>query len=82
GGQRQRGAIARALAARPRVLLADEVSSALDAASARTVLDVLDALRAEEGLAVVMVTHDRHVADRMDRVLTLDPESRSLVPGP
>ncbi|WP_150253750.1 ABC transporter ATP-binding protein [Nocardiopsis deserti] len=82
GGQRQRVAIARALAARPRVLLADEVSSALDAASARTILDLLDTLRAEEGLAVVMVTHDRRVADRANRVLVLDPEHRSLVPGP
>jgi peptide/nickel transport system ATP-binding protein len=82
GGQRQRVAIARALAARPRVLLADEVSSALDAASAHTILDLLDTLRAEEGLAVVMVTHDRRVADRANRVLALDPEHRSLVPGP
>jgi len=81
GGQRQRVAIARALAARPSLLLADEVTSALDAASARTVLDVLDSLREEHGLAVLMVTHDRDVADRADRVLVLDPGRRELVPG-
>lgn len=81
GGQRQRVAIARALAARPRVLLADEVSAALDTASARTVLDLLDTLRAREGLAVVTVTHDREVAARADRVLTLDPERRTLLPA-
>ncbi|MEU3306290.1 ATP-binding cassette domain-containing protein [Nocardiopsis sp. NPDC006832] len=81
GGQRQRVAIARALAARPRVLLADEVSAALDTASTRTVLDLLDTLRAREGLAVVMVTHDRDVAARADRVLTLDPERRALLPA-
>lgn len=78
GGQRQRVAVARALAAGPRVLLADEVSSALDAESACTILELLDTLRTEEGLAVIAVTHDRHVADRMDRVLTLDPERRIL----
>ncbi|GAA1461693.1 ATP-binding cassette domain-containing protein [Nocardiopsis exhalans] len=82
GGQRQRVAIARALAARPRLLLADEVTSSLDAASAHRVLDLLDTLRAEEGLAVVMVTHDRTVADRADHVLTLDPGQRSPAPGP
>ncbi|WP_435111401.1 ABC transporter ATP-binding protein [Nocardiopsis synnemataformans] len=80
GGQRQRVAIARALAARPALLLADEVTSALDAVSARTVLELLDSLREEHGLSVLMVTHDRDVAARADRVLVLDPEHRELNP--
>ncbi|WP_017589668.1 ABC transporter ATP-binding protein [Nocardiopsis ganjiahuensis] len=82
GGQRQRVAIARALAARPRLLLADEVTSSLDAANADSLLDLLETLRRGRGLAVVMVTHDSSVADRMDRVLTLDPERRTLEPRP
>ncbi|GAB3456802.1 ABC transporter ATP-binding protein [Streptomonospora sediminis] len=81
GGQRQRVAIARALAAGPAVLLADEATSALDAASARTVLDLLETLRSENGLAVLAATHDRTVAARADRVLVLDPQHRSLLPA-
>lgn len=68
GGQRQRVALARALAARPRVLLADEITSALDAVAAHRLLDLLAELRTD-GLAVLLVTHDHEVAARADRVV-------------
>ncbi|WP_437583728.1 ABC transporter ATP-binding protein [Paramicrobacterium sp. CJ85] len=58
GGQRQRIAIARAIVCRPRVLLADEPVSALDVTTRIQVIDVLRKLRAETGLALVMVSHD------------------------
>ncbi|MEU5845328.1 ABC transporter ATP-binding protein [Saccharopolyspora shandongensis] len=77
GGQRQRVALARALAAEPDVLLADEITSALDDATAHDVLDLLDRLRTD-GLAVLLVTHDRTIADRADRTLRL--HQRGLAP--
>jgi ABC-type dipeptide/oligopeptide/nickel transport system ATPase subunit/ABC-type dipeptide/oligopeptide/nickel transport system permease subunit len=71
GGQRQRAGLARALAARPRVLLADEPTSALDAVTAAAVLDALDHRRTR-GLAILLVTHDERLAARADRVLKLE----------
>ncbi|MFG1706608.1 ATP-binding cassette domain-containing protein [Nonomuraea sp. M3C6] len=68
GGQRQRVALARALAAGPAVLLADEITSALDGVTAAGLLRLLERLRAD-GMAVLLVTHDRRVAARADRVL-------------
>ncbi|MCP9955631.1 ATP-binding cassette domain-containing protein [Actinomadura madurae] len=79
GGQRQRVALARALAAGPAVLLADEITAALDAASAAAVLRLLASLRAG-GLAVLLVTHDHSVAACADRVLHV--HDRTLVPQP
>ena len=71
GGEAQRVAIAVALAARPRVLLADEPTGELDEATAADVLDVLDQLRVEEGTALLTVTHNPQVAERADRRLTM-----------
>lgn len=58
GGQRQRIAIALALCSRPKYVIADEPTSALDARIARDVLDLLDALRREDGLGLMLISHD------------------------
>ena len=71
GGERQRVAIARALANEPRLLLADEPTGALDSATSGQVLDLLQRLRAERGMTVLLVTNDDHVAARADRTLRL-----------
>src|SRR4051794_30037689 len=70
GGEQQRFAIARALAGDPAVVLADEPTGNLDAASGAMVLDLL-AGAAHGGRAVVVVTHEREVTARADRVLEL-----------
>jgi len=71
GGQRQAVALARALANRPRLLLADEPTGALDSASGTRALDLLAALRERHGMTLIVVSHDSAVADRADRVLHL-----------
>ena len=71
GGQQQRVGIARALAARPLVLLADEPTGNLDSNTAGDILNLLTALVADEGLTLIIVTHDTEAARRANRVLTL-----------
>lgn len=71
GGERQRVAIARALANNPPIILADEPTGRLDSKSGELVLDLLDQLRRERGLTVVMVTHESHVAERADRIVRM-----------
>ncbi len=71
GGEKQRVAIARALANEPGLLLADEPTGNLDTeTSERVFAELLSAIR-ERGLAAVVATHDRNLAGRMDRVLTI-----------
>ncbi len=61
GGERQRAAVARALALKPRVVLADEPTGSLDRARAKEVLQLLLELAAQEGAAIVVVTHDEEL---------------------
>ncbi|WP_369362683.1 ATP-binding cassette domain-containing protein [Streptomyces sp. CG4] len=82
GGQRQRAALARALAAEPRVLLCDEATSALDAPTAATVLTLLDELRRDLGLALVVVTHDMTVPVRLGGHLAVLADGRIRESGP
>jgi putative ABC transport system ATP-binding protein len=71
GGEAQRVAIARALAQRPELLLCDEPTGQLDSDTGRRVLDLIDALQAEFGFALVVATHDADVAARYSRIIEL-----------
>ena len=71
GGEQQRVALARALAARPKLLFADEPTGNLDAENAEQVAGLMFALVAEAAAALVMVTHDLALADRADRRVTM-----------
>ncbi|HET6944751.1 MAG TPA: ABC transporter ATP-binding protein [Gaiellaceae bacterium] len=71
GGERQRVAIARALANEPLLLLADEPTGALDSATGKQVLDLLDQARRSRGTTILLVTNDDEVAARAQRTLRL-----------
>ena len=70
GGQRQRVAIARAMVNRPRVLLADEPTGALDSASGKQVMEIFQKLN-DVGVTIVMITHAQEIADRARRTIRI-----------
>lgn len=72
GGEQQRVAICRALANRPRLLLADEPTGNLDVGTSESVFEMLLSLVREEGLGALIATHNPELAARMDRVIRLD----------
>jgi putative ABC transport system ATP-binding protein len=71
GGQRQRAAVARAVVHQPKIILADEPTGALDTDNAAGVLELLLGLHIELAATLIMVTHDRDAASRMDRQIHL-----------
>lgn len=71
GGEKQRLAIARSLANSPEIIFADEPTGNLDSKTSGDILDLLELVRREEGTALVIVTHDRFIAERAERIVAL-----------
>jgi microcin C transport system ATP-binding protein len=82
GGQRQRAMIAMALACRPRLLLADEPTTALDVTLRRQILDLLDRLQADFGLSLLFITHDLHLVRHHADAVAVMRAGRVVETGP
>ena len=72
GGQQQRVAVARALASKPKFVLADEPTANLDSTSTSNLLDIMYRLNKEENMTFIFSTHDQRVIDRAKRIITLE----------
>jgi ABC-type lipoprotein export system ATPase subunit len=81
-GQQQRVAVARALANRPRLVLADEPTGALDPFNAQQVLTLITNLCREVGSALILVTHDTQIAGQLSRTVSLADLNRAASPTP
>jgi putative ABC transport system ATP-binding protein len=69
GGQKQRVAIARALITRPQIILADEPTGALDSKTSVEVMQLLKQLNKEDGITIIVVTHEGGVANETDKII-------------
>jgi len=72
GGQQQRVAVARALASKPKFILADEPTANLDSKSTENLLDIMEKLNAEENITFIFSTHDARVVKKARRVITIE----------
>jgi putative ABC transport system ATP-binding protein len=72
GGQQQRVAVARALASKPKFVLADEPTANLDSTSTATLLDIMEKLNKEENITFIFSTHDQRVVNKARRVITIE----------
>jgi len=72
GGQQQRVAVARALASRPKFVLADEPTANLDSKSAENLLDIMEQLNRQEGVTFIFSTHDPRIVAKARRIITLE----------
>lgn len=71
GGQKQRAAAARALITRPKLVLADEPTGALDSKTGHMVMDLFHRLHEEQGKTIVLITHSQELATETQRIVTL-----------
>jgi putative ABC transport system ATP-binding protein len=82
GGQKQRVAIARALVSRPKIVLADEPTAALDKKSGRDVVEMMQRLAKEQNCTILLVTHDNRILDIADRIVYMEDGRLANQPNP
>lgn len=82
GGQKQRVAIARALVSRPKIVLADEPTAALDKKSGRDVVEIMHDLAKQQGCTILLVTHDNRILDIADRIVYMEDGRLAKQPEP